>query len=207
MRKGFVLVFVLLTIVIVLIIAGLIIYFQIRPKSDSSGWVNFSVEGKQYHFDKMQFMVRVKPNNWEGEKMKAIPREQKTSFEFSIGPIASEGIKRTKEKAPDFNIKWFLETTDPENALKSKITWQDSELGFLNISSPDWWMYGPEGKFQSAWVQVDELTRERVKGCFGGILNFYWINEEKIKEEAGRGEKEIKDGTFDLPYKKLFKYK
>lgn len=210
-------------------------------KKVENGFVEFSAEGKKYRIENRQFLIRVNPVLWEGEKVKVIPAGSKNLFEFSIGPTEAAGKKEleatgkalekgAKEKIPEieghtFYALWVAETMNPEQILKSKITLQEKNLGLTHlafvIQVPGRVIQNPQEQIHDCWIEIDQMTEDRIKGRFGGPFIMHLIGKEADEKFAmhQRGEinketlmseieKEIQisDGIFDVPYKKLFRY-
>lgn len=185
-----------------------------------SGFVKFSVEGKRYRIENMQFMIRANPLIGEGDKIKIIPEGEESPFEFSICPTEAEAKRQIKitarnlrkvvkwregEELPEeedytsFSTAWLVNTAKPEEDLKSGITLPD-QSGRVNnfyilITIPDGQITSPEGVMQNCWIQIDEVNEDRVKGRFEGKFKSTLLGR-KLKEKFEQGltneiEKEI----------------
>jgi hypothetical protein len=214
-------------------IVCVIAFVSCFKKTPQDGFVEFSVEGRKHHIENREFMIRVNPALWEGEKVKMISKGSKNLFEFGIGP--TEEVRKKELEAMDkdkrlenlyiFDAMWVAETTDPEGILKSKITFENPGLGLthiaFNILVPGRSVKNPQERIHSCWIEIGEITEDRVRGRFGGPFVMNLLGKEadekfamhqrgEISKETLMSEIEktiqINDGVFDVPYRKLFKY-
>ena len=195
------------------------------------GFVQFSVEGETYRIEGRRFIIRANPMFGDGRKTKSIPEGEKMLFEFSIGPTDKMALKEIKmlaeemEKAAkgdmsenftSFDVTWLAETNDPEQILKSRISMDNKQLGLTNliftIRIPDGAISNPDDAIYKCWINIDEITKDRAKGRFGGSFLLELLGKKlDMKLQQGffreiQKEIEISDGIFDVPYKKCFKY-
>jgi len=210
------------------------IFFVIScsKKDIEDGWIKFDFQGNKYTIDQHQFMIRANPMMGEGEKIKTIVKGQSATFEFNLGPtpyrlkqeIESTG-KELKQLAvriipkgveiSQFTAVWFIDTiSDPVDILKNKnrISYDTPGLNLdpfiLHSIVPGYFIESPSKERHSCWIIMDEITDERIKGRFGGMFQIDKIDTLDINEIKMFLDKEFEiSGTFDVPFKKLYKFR
>lgn len=209
---------------------GVLFLPSCSKKDVEDGWVKFDFLGNEYTINQRQFMIRANPMIGEGEKMKTIEKGQRVTFEFNLGPTPSrlkQEIEATGKELkqavqgsilknlgiPQFNTAWVIETTDdPIEILKNKISYDTPGLNLgpfiFTMGVHEYWIRNPSKERHACWVTMDEITDDRIKGRFGGTFEVDKLNAKDIDEIKMFSGKEFEiNGTFDVPFKKLYRYR
>ncbi|MEW6558458.1 MAG: hypothetical protein AB1349_14105 [Elusimicrobiota bacterium] len=232
MRKGLLL--------LVFVVLGILMSCS-QKTEEQNGFVEFTVEGQKCRMEHMRFIVRANPIITDGERIKVIPKGEVLTYEFCIDATEAESKRQLEiqgrnakkyaewkdgepfpeqEDLNSFLALWVANTSNPEDILKSEITWQNQSLGLTHfgfvINIPDSKHIScPET--HNCWLKIDEITENRVKGRFGGHFEMDMALSKEFQEKSRHGQQlkkedmmreiDITDGVFNLPYKKCFKYR
>lgn len=217
-------------LMVCVILLGILFLISCSKKDVEDGWIKFDFLGNEYTISQRQFMIRANPMIGEGEKIKTVEKGQRITFEFNLGPTPSRAKqeleatgKELKQLAQgnipegveisQFDAVWVIETTgDPTEILKSKISYDTPGLNLgafaLNIIIPGYAIHNPYKERHACWIIVDEITDDRVKGRFGGTFQVDKLDTKDINEIKMFLDKEFEiNGTFDVPFKKLYQYR
>jgi len=217
-------------LMICIMVFGILFILSCSKKDIEDGWIKFDFMGDEYIVNQRQFMIRANPMIGEGEKIKTIDKGQSVTFEFNLGPTPSRAKqeleatgKELKQLAQgniperveisQFDAVWVIKTTnDPTEILKNKISYDTPGLNLgafmITIIVPGYSIHNPSEERHPCWVVIDEIADDRVKGTFGGTFQVEKLNAKDINEIKMFLEKEYEmNGTFDVPFKKLYRYR
>jgi hypothetical protein len=193
-----------------------------RGEERETGSVDFSIEGQRFHIENRELSVRANPGYFEDSQVKTIPRGTKTTIEFFLKPTLAQQtenenlIKKSAQAEGEsrarleeelirntFYAAWAVETDKPERfapeaVLKTGLRGPD--LRSLDIRSAGF-LVAPVYEVRGCWIRADEITRSRVAGVFGGLVE---ISDGTTNESR---KVEITEGSFDVPYRKLYRCK
>jgi len=172
------------------------------PADESMGVLEFAVEGTSYRVEHVTLSVRANPRVYEGSQFKTINRGEEHVFGYFLArPAATE--------SPDYvvDVQWLLLTADPDDGLSGLIRTAGADgkamVLTLLITLPEIYISNELRGDHTAWVAVDAIGNGRARGRFGGR-----VSAVRPDEEAGviTGLVEIEQGTFDVPFQRLFQF-
>ena len=205
------------------ILACVLLFVSCSQRAEENRCVQFDLYGTTYTINERQFTIRANPRMAEGERMKTVQKGARINFEFRLGPTEARAKKELElvgeelrklaegnvpegEGVTTFDIVWFIETADPIGSLEQTISYDTPGLSLgtfvFTINVPEYNL-GPGSMKHECWVEIDELTDDRVKGRFGGVFEVL-----SRKDTSALGiPTEIANGIFDVPLKKLYRYR
>ncbi|MBI3232352.1 MAG: hypothetical protein HYZ51_04725 [Candidatus Doudnabacteria bacterium] len=200
-------------LVAALLLAGGYYFFHSgTPEVAEDGLVSFSFRGKRYEIPHIVFFVQPEALVSEsfGREVKSINKGSPHSFGFELA-LTSSAANQSKKLAFDdpkqqwFSAYWYVTTTDPEGllSLSPKMSSKDhTPSGVEDISLtfrlPSQHVASCNPNKYDCWVQIDSLASNRVRGRFGGTF---------VVGASDDSAYDIVDGSFDVPYQRLYKYK
>lgn len=205
-----------------LIISILFINSCSSMMQSAPGTAEFFFDGEMRYFNNVEFRVGTKEViTILKPKVRKYSKDKKKEFTY-IFSINDPNLKTLDDyKNADADAFVFLfrgneMTTSPENILQTRI---DDLASFseacVSIQTKEWLLYmesysrrKSNSKYPdhtNAWIEFDEITDNRVHGRFGGILLHVSKIEGLGPSYSDNQTTEI-EGTFDVPFKKFYKY-
>lgn len=193
-----------------------------KKSEPQDGVVSFTVNGDPWQIKQVRFIIQP----WESMKEtdmafgEEVIRDTKSDhkFEFIIRMTKDRGYKSV-EGMPTIYFWWEAITEDPENFVRQitrrssinyRQLWMDNnrlkvEANPTNLDNAR--TSGEPLMYKDMWIQIDDFSKNRIKGRFGGpfivapspltVNNFERAKQTRIVN--------ISDGKFDLPYVKLYR--
>lgn len=133
-------------LMVCVILLGILFLISCAKKDVEDGWVKFGFLGNEYTIKQRQFTIRANPLIGEGEKVKNIQKGEEIKFEFRLGPtrarakkeleilgkqlepLAEGNIPPAKQEISTFEVIWYVETTDPLEVLRHRISYNTEGL-------------------------------------------------------------------------------
>ncbi len=191
-----------ISIIVVVVVAG---YYLFKGGGGGvSGTANFTVDGKQYDLDEMEFRVEVNPIIGQTHPETVITTGSPQAIRFIVRNKSWPNSKGGK----GFSISWWMRSDNPMTALESCVgktrEYDRMETKTLNmrVMAEGKTMNSFDG--QRSWVTIHDIENGFASGTFAGTLELDTWNPTTGNFDNEPGIVEVADGYFMVPISKLY---